>query len=169
MSDIKEVFNKKLKKGNHNSTTEVIAGVDTRIVTLLKNKEYISLTAALLLKLPQNKRVEYVCDIFYKGAYKSYSLGMKQFKEVIDTFLTTGHTNHFDKYKEHFYENPSIFGYIVQAILNDIKQNTSMMWSLGKITGLADMPINQVDYKKYAMELLEIVYPNNQALRVLFI
>lgn len=185
MSSIKQVFSKRISQ---NKSIESFVDQHTinqgEIFTAIKDKNYqVALHKALAI-LPLGVKIKYVCEILYRGKYRAYSLGIKRFRKEIDNFLVVRdkaaiHRFHDILEKEEITSNTDNGFYatrinILSQILDDSYSLASTVEHLLDIHPSSDIDEIEVAetnsrYKKLLLELCSMLYPENQAFKVLFV
>lgn len=185
MSDIKQVFSKRI---NQNKSIESFVDQHTisqgEIFTAIKDKNYqVALHKALAI-MPLGVKIKYVCEIFYRGKYRTYSLGIKRFKKEVDSFLLTRNKEAVQKFhdilKKEETNSNGINGFyavrinILMAMLDETHSLASTVEHLLQIDPMSDIDEIEVAetnsrYKKLLLELCSMLYPENQAFKVLFV
>lgn len=185
MSNIKQVFTKKIKQ---NQSIESFVDEHTvtqgEIFTAIKNKDYPTALGKALKIMPTNTRIKYVCEIFYRGKYRCYGLGISRFKKQIDYYLETKDKdsikNFYDllKKEEHRLDTGNtVFNTVrYNIILSILDENHSLVTTVEHLCDLDDYAygggredVYFDKYKKILLEVCTILYPQNQAYKVLFV
>lgn len=185
MSNIKQVFSKRI---NQNKSIESFVDQHTisqgEIFTAIKEKDYAVALHKALLIMPVGVRIKYVCEILYRGNYRTYSLGMKRFKKEIDNFLASRDKEAIQRFhdllcKENIGMHMDNGFYatrinILSNILDETYSLAATVEHLLKIDPYSDIDDIEVAetqrrYKTLLLELCGILYPENQAFKVLFV
>lgn len=185
MSNIKQVFSKRI---NQNKSIESFVDQHTisqgEIFTAIKDKNYeVALHKALAI-MPLGVKIKYVCEIFYRGKYRAYSLGIKRFKREIDNFLVDRNKASIQRFhdllKKEEFTSSADNGFcttrinILEQILDETYSLASTVEHLLEIRPSSDIDEIEVAetnsrYKKLLLELCSMLYPENQAFKVLFV
>lgn len=185
MSDIKQVFSKRI---NQNKSIESFVDQHTiaqgEIFKAIKDKDYRAALNKSLAIMPLGVKIKWVCEILYRGKYRAYSLGIKRFKKEIDSFLINRdkkaiQTFHDIMIKEQtssvqdngFYAARTN---ILSAILDEkypLAETVEHLLHIGPYSDIDDIEVaeTQRQYKTLLLELCGILYPENQAFKVLFV
>lgn len=182
MSNIKQVFEKKVKQHKIDSYVDDYTAIQGEIFTAIKNKDYPKALNKAFKIMPLQTRLKYICEIFYRGRYKCYSLGISRFKKQIDEFLITRDKNKIKSFYEEqlkenkeFGDNGNGFNAVKSNILlNILDENHSLVPTIEHLLGIdlnfsGNVEEDTEKYKKVLLEVCAILYPQNQAFRVLFV
>lgn len=185
MSNIKQIFSKRISQSKSiESFVDQHTITQGEIFTAIRDKNYRAALDKALFIMPLGVKIKWVCEILYRGKYRAYSLGIKRFKREIDNFLVSRGKDSIQRFydvlkKEELTSRADNGFYatrinILEQILDETYSLTSIVEHLLEIDPMSDIDDIEVAeterrYKKLLLEILSILYPENQAFKVLFV
>lgn len=185
MSNIKQIFSKRISQ---NKSIESFVDQHTiaqgEIFTAIKDKNYQAALHKALSIMPLGVRIKYVCEKFYGGKYRAYSLGTKRFKKEIDNFLLNRDKEaiqrFYDLLKKEELKSSADNGFyavrtnILLSIIDETHSLAATVEHLLNIDYMSDIDMDETEatnkqYQKVLLEICSMLYPENQAFRVLFV
>ena len=182
MSNIKQIFSKRISQSKSiENFSDQYTTIQGEIFKAIKDENYdLALDRALFI-MPLGVKIKWVCEILYGGRYKTYSLGITRFKKEIDNFLVNRDKQQIRSFfdllkKEQLSTSDSEF-YVIRChiLLLILEENHSLVEVVKNLLDINHYldEINGIEvskrYKKLLLEVLGIVYPENQAYKVLFL
>lgn len=182
MSNFAQRIKNKIKENKGiDSYEDRYSEAQSEIYKAIKTKDYRLALEIALEVMPTPARTKFVCEIFYGGKYRAYSLGMKNFKKEIDYYLETKDKTKLLSFYESISKTPSItIGDTFTAVRCDIidailsqERYFLLVNTLQHLLGITYQEDMQDDsdkkYRKLLFEICSILYPQNQGFKVLFV
>lgn len=185
MSNIKQVFTKRISKSKSiESFVDQHTIAQGEIFKAIKEKNYNTALNKSLSIMPLGVKIKWVCEILYRGNYRAYSLGIKRFKTEIDSFLINRDKKAIQKFFDILTKEQAMSfrdnGFyatrvnILSAILDEqysLAETVEHLLHIDPYSDIDDIEVaeTQRKYKALLLEICGILYPENQAFKVLFV
>jgi hypothetical protein len=177
LNNAKAIFRKKLGK----QPLEEGINVALRFVKEGKTTEALQY---VLGQLPKKDRVKYVCDIFYKSRYRSYTTGIQRFKEAMDCYLLDNNIAKMTTYSiemeeqlkvNHYSLGHSEFNAIRKSIIIDVlspQESThgiflALLFILEKKEHYLGLDQDK-ELKQHLGNLINLKWPGHPGIKLLF-